>query len=1032
MKKMFIINKILLLFVVAVLFSSGLFAQHGQIKVSGVVTDSETGEGLPGVSVFVKGTINGTSTDIDGKYTITFNNAESTIAFSYIGYKTEEVNYSGNNTINISLTTNAQVLDEAVVVGFSKQKKISVTGSVSTIKPAELQTSSTQLSNAFAGRLAGVMSVQRSGEPGANNSEFWIRGISTFGVNNTPLIFLDGVEIHSGGDLNSIDPSTIESFSVLKDASSTALYGARGANGVILITTKNGIVSDKPIVSVQYRSKVNTPTKLPEFTDAVTYMNMANEAVQNSNPNAPKKYSDWQIDGTNKGLDPYLFPNVNWMDELFRQYSQEQYANVNLRGGGPTVQYFTSVSYTHSNGLIKEPIENDNNLNFDRLNIQNNITSNLSKTTKLQVNINANFETKTGPRVSADDLFRSVMYSNPVQFPKTFPAEEGDSHIRFGSKSGGYWGVFPNPYAHLQSGNSESKITTLMALAKLSQEITWVKGLSADVMFSVKTWALAGRNQGYDPFYYKVNQSSIIQVGPEEYEYDVELVGEGGNTALGFGDWDDGNNTIFFQPQINYARVFGLHDIQALIVYNQKSYTISNAGYPNVLPFRNQGLSARISYMFDNKYMIETNMGYTGSENFAPENRFGFFPSVSVGYAISNEEFFKNIFDNIITLLKFRASYGLTGNDQIGTRRFPFNSDVNLYENSLGYNMGYDFNNYKPGVLVREYENSGVTWETGEKMNVGIDLETRFGLNIVGDYFKENRSGILMKRTIIPSHLGIGEADPYANIGVVENSGFDLAVNYNKAISSDLIITAMGTFTYSRNIVLEFDEPPGFAEEYPNLTRVGRPVNQIYGLRAANIFNSQEEYDENPEQTFGSYAVGDLRYLNINNDDVIDANDYVPMGYPWIPEVNYGFGASVQYKSFDASFFFQGVARTSFMMSDIHPFTTEFERNALSFIADDYWSEDNQNPYAAYPRLTEIYNQNNNMASSWWLQDGSFLRLKDVEIGYKINKYIRVYAMGQNLVTFSKFKLWDPEIASNNGLRYPTQKSVALGIQFNL
>ncbi len=1032
MKEKNILNKMLLLIMATIIYSSGLYSQQNKIEVSGIVKDAKTGEPLPGVSVFVKGTIIGTSTDIDGKYNIVFTDPASTIAYSYIGYKKVEINYSGTNVINVNLVPDTEVLDEAVVVGFSKQKKISVTGSVSTIKPAELQTSSSELTNSFAGRIAGITAVQRSGEPGSNGSEFWIRGISTFGANNSPLVFLDGVEIHPGGDLNSIDPSTIENFTVLKDASATALYGARGANGVILITTKNGIVSKKPVVNFQIRSKVNAPTMLPEFTDAVTYMRMANEAVHNSNPTAPKKYSDWQIDGTERGLDPYLFPNVNWMDELFRQYSQEQYANVSLRGGGPAVQYYTSVSYTHSNGLLKEPVGNNNNINFNRLNIRNNLTSNLSKTTVLQVNISTNFENKSGPRIAANDLFRSVMYANPVQFPLYFPPQEGDNHIRFGSKSGGYFGVFPNPYAQLQSGNSEGKTMTLMALAKISQDIPWIKGLSADVMFSVKQWTLAGRNQGYDPFFYKVDPASIIPVGPDEYEYDVVLVGEGGNTALSFGNWDDGNTTIFLQPQINYNRVFGKHDIQSLFVYSQKSYTINDAGYPQILPFRNQGLSARISYMYDNKYMIETNMGYTGSENFAPEHRFGFFPSVSVGYAISNEDFFKNAFDNVIRLLKFRASYGLTGNDQIGSRRFPFYSDVNLYEHSLGYPMGYDFNNYRPGVLIREYENKDVTWETGEKINAGVDIELVLGLNVTADYFKEKRSGILMKRSVIPSHLGIGEADPFGNLGVVENSGVDIAVNYNKAVSSDLIIKFMGTFTFARNKILEFDEPPGFAEKYPNLTRVGRPVNQIYGLRAANIFNSQEDVDVSPLQTFGSYTVGDLRYMNINDDYIVDANDFVPMGYPWIPEINYGFGSSVQYKKFDVSFFFQGVARTSFMLGDIYPFTTEFERNALKFIADDYWSEDNRNPYATYPRITEIINDNNNMPSSWWLRNGAFLRLKDLEFGYKINKLIRVYAMAQNILTFSEFKLWDPEISSNNGLRYPTQKSVALGLQFNL
>jgi len=704
--------------------------QQFPVEIKGRVIASDDGLGLPGVSVVEEGTSNGVSTDFDGNFTININNKNSVLLFSFIGYKTKSVKYDGANVLRVILDPDTQMLEEAVVVGFGTQKKISVTGSVTSIKPGELKTSSTQLTNSFAGRMAGVVSVQRSGEPGSNSSDFWIRGISTFGANNTPLVFLDGVEIHAGGDLNSLDPAIIENFTVLKDASSTALYGARGANGVILITTKNGVVSDKPIISARIESSINTPTILPQFTDAVTYMNMANEAVHNSNPNASPKYSQEQIDGTQNGLDPYLFPNVDWMDELFKQYSYRQYANVNIRGGSETVRYFSSVSYTNDSGLIRAPEGNDNNLDFNRLNMQNNLSINISKTTLLEVKINANFETKKGPRTSSDDLFNSVMYANPVMFPKTFPSQEGDDHIRFGAKPGGYFGVFPNPYAQLQSGDSETKSSTVLALAKLSQEIPWVKGLSVDAMISIKNWSNGGTVHWYDPFYYRVDPSSIVQPAPGEYEYDVALIGDGGNTSLQYSSFDDGNTSIFFQPQINYNRVFGNHDIQALLVYNQKDYLISDPHDPNPdidmyrqsLPFRNQGVSARISYMYANKYMIETNMGYTGSENFAEENRFGFFPSISVGYAISNEDYFKNIFGDNVTMFKIRASYGLTGNDQIGYGRFPYLSDVNLQKEGLGYFFGQDFKNYRNGVYIRSYGNEDVTWETGEKANIGVDL----------------------------------------------------------------------------------------------------------------------------------------------------------------------------------------------------------------------------------------------------------------------------------------------------------------------
>jgi TonB-linked SusC/RagA family outer membrane protein len=1011
---------------------SGELKQQREIIIRGQVSDENTGEPLPGVNVYIQGTTTGTISGQDGRFELTIEDPNVIIVFSFIGYETRTIEYDGIPFLNVTLKSGSQLLEETVVVGFGRQKKISVTGSLTTVNPDILKTSSSQLSNSFAGRMAGVVSVQRSGEPGSNNSEFWIRGISTFGVNNTPLVFLDGVEIHSGGDLNSIDPAIIESFTVLKDASSTALYGARGANGVILITTKNGIISDEPIVSVNLQTSVNTPTKLPEFTDAVTYMRMANEAVYNSNPNAPQKYSKEQIDGTLNSLDPYLFPNVNWMEELFRQYSHKQYANLNIRGGSKAVQYFSSVSYTNSTGLIRAPENTDNNIGFNRLNIQNNLTTHLSKSTQLQINVNTNFEARKGPNTNVNDLFGSIMYANPVQFPKTFPAKDDDRHIRFGAKPGGYWGVFPNPYANLQSGYFEGKTSTLLALAKLSQKITLIKGLSFEAMVSVKTWSSANTHRWYDPFYYRVDPTSIVKSGPDEYEYEVALIGEGGNTSLQFGSNDDGNTSILIQPQINYSRLFGEHDLQALLVYHQKDYRINDPGnFLGSLPYRNQGFSARISYMFDSKYMIETNIGYTGSENFALGNRFGLFPSISAGYAISNEDFFQNSVGDMIPLLKIRASYGMTGNDQIGYGRFPYLSDVNLSEGLLSYPFGENFNSLRNGVLIRSYGNENVSWEESRKSNIGVDIEMRNGLNISADYFEELRTGILMQRRVIPSFIGIGEADPYANIGEVANKGIDISLNYNKALRHDFIVQGIGTFTFSRNKILAIDEPPGYAEKYPNLSEVGRPVGQIFGLRADYIFSSKEEIEVSPEQQFGNYTIGDIKYLNVNEDGIVNNNDRVPLGYPVVPEITYGFGLTVKYMKFDASVFIQGVARTSFMLTDIHPFTTEFERNVLTFIAEDYWSEENQNPNAAFPRVTEEFNQNNTIASSWWLRDGSFIRLKDIEIGYKINQYFRIYIMGQNLITVSKFDLWDPEIASNNGLRYPTQKSTTLGLQFN-
>lgn len=678
-------------------------------------------------------------------------------------------------------------------------------------------------------------------------------------------------------------------------------------------------------------------------------------------------------------------------------------------------------------------MDNDNNIVFNRMNLQNNITANITNTTKLQVNINSNFQTRTGPSIHSNDLYNKVVMANPVMFPVKYADDGEDSHIKFGSKAGRS-GLMPNPYAALVRGSSKSKSSTIMAMAKLSQDITCIEGLSADAMVSTKVWGKGDSWNWYDPFYYEIDESTITQSAPGVYDYDLKMFGEGGNTALNFDSSNAADALFTFQGNIAYNRTFGKHDIQSLLVYNQSEfvrYYHDSHNPKDVLPFRNQGLSGRLSYMYNNKYMIETNIGYTGSENFAEGYRFGVFPSISVGYAISNEKFFKNIFGESISLLKFRASAGRTGNDNIGFDRFPYMADVNLNDGSLGYVFGEDYNNHRNGVRINRYPNELVTWETSEKMNAGFDLETAMGLTINADYFLEYRSGIFMASGTIPATAGVNGTTPFINFGEVKNEGFDLTVNYNKAINSDLIIQARGTFTYAHNEVLVHDEPEGYGENFPNLTKVGYPVNQLWGLRADKIFETQEEVDNHNQQSFGSnYGVGDIKYINVNDDPQIDGTDLVPMGMPWVPEVTYGFGFSVIYKKFDVSAFFQGVARTSFFVGNVQPFTID-ERNLYKFIADDYYGEHNPDPYATFPRVTEDAVDNNIQNSSWWLRDGSFLRLKDVEIGYNMNKNIRLYATGQNLATFSKFKLWDPETKSGNGLAYPLQRSITLGAQFN-
>ncbi|WP_200975989.1 TonB-dependent receptor [Echinicola sp. 20G] len=1004
-------------------------------KIRGVVMD-KSGVTIPGANIIEVGTTNGTATDIDGNFEITLTTTSPVIKVSFVGYQSLEVNIGASSVYEIVLEEDQEALDEVVVVGFGEQKKVSVVGSVTTIKPKELKIPTSNLSQSFAGRLSGVVAVQRSGEPGRDAAQFWIRGLATFG-NTNPLVFMDGIEI-SIGDMNSIDPMNIENFSILKDASATAIYGARGANGVILIETKRGEILDKPQVNIMMENSFMSPTKLPEFADAVTFMEMYNTARRNQNPFQPAKYTEEKIQGTRDGLDPYVFPNVDWMDELFKDYSTRQYANVNVRGGGTMAKYYMAVSYYKDQGILRKTDVNDfnNNIDQNRYNFVNNITVNVSPTTELELNLNADIIDYNGPAVDASGIFGNVMNSNPVRFPVTYPAQEETGYIWFGNKTGGFVNnAFYNPYADLVKGYKERNNSTLLSTVRIRQNLDVVtKGLSFAGLASFKNWTSSQITRSYEPYFYEMTGYEFDEA-TGQYTYDLGLIGQGGREALAQSGSNNGDRSLFFQASLNYNRSFEKHDVGGLLVYLQRQYNTNIVGgdLTASLPSRNQGISGRVTYAYDERYLLEANFGYNGSENFIEGKRFGFFPSVAFGYVLSNEAFFAGL-TNTFSLLKIRGSFGISGNDRIGDERFPYLSNVNLSAgDGAGYTFGENFNNSRNGVVINRYANPDITWEEGKKLNLGMDLELFSKLMLNVDVFKEIRSGIFMQRNTVPGTIGVGDAKPYANLGKVENKGIDLTLAYNQSFSQDLMVSTRGTFTFARNKILEIDEPNRL---YPYLSRVGQPINQLWGLQAERLFIDQAEIDASSTQTFsGQYYPGDIKYTDVSKEydgfDQIDANDRVPMGHPSVPEITYGFGVNVIYKKFDFGVLFQGVANTSFFINNIQPFAQN-ERNVLKAIADDYWTEENQNFNAFYPRLSEFDNPNNTQNSSWWLRDGAFVRLKNAEIGYQYNPKVRFYSNGVNLMTFSKFKLWDPEQGGGNGLGYPPQRVINIGVQINL
>lgn len=1019
-----------LMFVSVMTFTSIPGYSQTKKNVAGIVKDADTGEPLIGVGIKVKDINYGVITDLDGKYSIDLEEGQDVLIYTYVGYETQQVEVGNRTIINIALKTNQTALEGVVVVGYGKQKKSMMVSSVQTIEPDDLKMPSASLSTGFAGKLAGVIAVQRNGQPGADQADFWIRGISTFGSATNPLIILDGVAIDAN-ELNGLDPEIIQSFSVLKDATATALYGSRGANGVMIVTTKSGESRDKPIINFRLETALSTPTRRPQTVDAVTYMRMYNESVL-TRGTGQIPYTQDKINGTLLHKNPYIYPDVDWYDEMFKDVAVNENFNFNIRGGSKRVHYFMSATVRHEEGMLKNISKDyfsyDNNYSVWRYAFQNNLTVDLTNSTKISLKINTQLKDTHGPVKSSEDIFGMIMNGNAADMPITYPSDPMVNHIRWGGKL-----MVKNPVAEMVTGYRDEFQSVLNANLSLDQNFDFLtKGLSASLLVSFKNYSYTQTSRSADYNSYEI--AGIYKDGAGNETYDLEIRGNEKSTTLNTYSGSEGDRKIYFQGMINYARTFGKHDVGAMIVYNQEETAISNPGTLfNSLPKRKQGLAGRITYGYGNRYLFEANFGYNGSENFAKGKRFGFFPSVALGYVLSEENYWDPL-KKVVSYFKIRGSYGLVGNDSDNTR-FMYMSDISL--SGASYTTGADGQYTLSGPVYKRFENPNITWETGKKLNAGFDLEFFNKLNIMFDWFREDRSGIFLERGTVPAFIGTASTKVYGNLGEVTNHGVDLSIDYTQPIGSDYTISAKGTFTYAHNEILKMDDPDFI--QYPNISRVGHSVNSFLLYEAQRLFIDQNEVKNSPDQLLGGDVMaGDIKYINQpdaygNYDNVINSNDRIYAGYPEVPEIVYGFGISAQLKHFDLSIFFQGVGRTSLVMSGFHPFgiNKNVKRNVMKFVADDYWSEQNQNIYAKYPRLSVVEYGNNIVPSTYWLRDASFLKLKNVEIGYSFKKF-RVYFSGSNLLTFSNFKFWDPEQGGGSGLKYPTQRVFNIGFQMTL
>jgi TonB-linked SusC/RagA family outer membrane protein len=1033
-------RRLLLLWLLCALLPLSLGAQN--LNVSGTVLDSN-GDPIIGASVVVKGSTAGVSTDVNGAYTINAP-AGGTLVFSFLGLSTREEPIGGRGRIDVTLSANDQLIDEVVVVGFGTQKKESVVGAIQTISPKDLKIPSSSLSNAFAGKIAGIIAVQRSGEPGADGANFWIRGISTFAGNTSPLIFIDGVEV-SSGDMNALAPEVIEGFSVLKDATATALYGARGANGVLLITTRQGKNMEKARINIRVEGQMTMPTQSVALADGVTYMELFNEA--RTTRGADAIFSQDKIDNTRLGKDPLVFPNVNWQEMLFKELSYNQTVNMNVTGGGSRVTYFMSASLNNDNGMLRADPQNlyDNNIRQQRYSVQGNIAADLTPTTKATVRLNTQILDYGGSHKSSADIYSELFNSPGVLFPAYFPNTTGADHTLFGNKSGGphpQFGanLYHNAYTEMVRGYKERNENTNIVSFELDQDLKFfTQGLKTRGLISFKNWSHTTVTRTFDPTFYMVDESTVLENPDGTYSYELAEALNKGTTALSTATATGGDRYMNIQLSLDYARTFNeRHDVGAMLVYLQRDYHNNNPGdYYATLPTRNQGGAGRLTYGYDGRYLAEANFGYNGSETFQDGKRFGFFPSFALGYNISNEAFWEPLKD-VVSNFKLRGSWGIVGNSAI-EGRFPYLSFVNL--TGKNYTFGNTWQTTRYGASITRYGADGARWEEGQKLNGGLDITLFRSLYITADFFRERRDGIFMRYNTIPVESGISSSlIPYANLGKVDNEGIDISVDYNHAfLNNELIVNVRGSFTYAKNTLIDRDEP---VLEHEYMSDLGKPLNRNKGLIALGLFKDQAEIDASPTQTFATVLPGDIKYADLNGDNQIDGNDMTQLGDPTIPQIVYGFGLSAAYKGFDFSILFQGAAKTSIMMGDIHPFSQQYSQ-LYQFIADDVWTEANPNPDAKYPRLISGASpgtSNNHQPSSYWLRDGSFMRLKNLELGYTY-KFARVYLSGMNVLTFSPFSYWDPELGgidnSNSytsnrarGLTYPTLRTFSAGLQF--
>lgn len=1025
---------IVLLLMAMLLVPQSLQAQEDKkLIIKGVVEDA-LGP-IIGASVVAKNQPGvGAITDLDGRFSLKVG-AYDVLQITFVGYQPVEIpvlSIKDKNNLKVIMKEDNQTIDEVVVTASGVQKKKTLTGAITNVELKQLNAPGANLSNSLAGVVPGIIAMQSSGEPGENMSQFWIRGMSTFGAKSGALILVDGVE----RSFNEIPVEDIESFSVLKDASATAIYGQRGANGVVLITTKRG-EKGKVKINVKAGFDWNTPVKVPEYASGYDWARLANEALVGRYENP--LYTNEELDIIQHGLDPDLYPNIDWRDLMLKKGAPSYYANISFSGGSDNVRYFVTGRYTGENGRYRTSSSSENKYNtnstYERWNYRANVDMNLTRTTVLSVGVGGWLVNRTSPSSSSGDIWQSFASYTPVTAPRKW--------------STGQWpivsGMTTPEYQMTQTGYRtiwENKMETNVGL---EQDLSFItKGLKFNGVFAFDTY----------------NKNTIVREKGEELWSAESLRDGNGNLvlkreanakAMSQAKTVEGDKRYYLQASLDYSRLFAeKHRVGAFaMVYQQETSDVNFAEDDLMasIPHRTLAYSGRFTYAYKDKYLTEFNWGYTGSENFEKGKQFGFFPAVSVGWLLSEEPFIKKMMP-WMDQFKIRASYGEVGNDEIAGRRFPYITLVNTDDNA--YSFGEFTNNSAQGYRIKTMGTPYLTWEVAKKYDVGVDFSF-FNSKITGtiDWFLDKRDDIFMKRNQMPLTTGLADQTPMANVGKMKSYGWDGNIAYTQRIGQ-VNLQLRANFTYQTTDVIDRDEA---ANELWYKMEKGFQLNQSRGLIALGLFKDQEDIDRSPSQVALSNKTilpGDIKYKDVNGDGVITDDDKVPLGYRETPGLQYGLGLSANWKNWGINMLFQGTGKCDFFVggSGPHAFHDGKRGNILQVMVDgNRWipkeisgTEATEDPNADWPRLTYTNNNNNNCKSTYWLKERKYLRLRNLEITYDLpqmwtRKFLvsnmRIGFIGQNLFTWAPFKWWDPEGTNESGSSYPINRTYSCYIQFS-